>query len=323
MRCSARIALLCLAVTALPRCAHSQGPIAPPHSESNSDRNYQNSMDGLRWQLQDILNAARGNDRVRLEALIQQTEISDYVTWFTRAFGQETGQTWATAYGTHLSESEQDLADVMASLAGEDGEFFVRSVNYEPAPAREIEATIIGALQKPIDIFFASWKERGAAGDSKSAAIGYFVFINGRFRWDSAIAPTVGQSFLEPELAASEAGSRGDAAVDPARPSIAGGQGAFKAGADGVGYPHCDYCPIPQYTRRARRNRLEGTVKLQMIVELDGSVTNIQILSSPDAELSDAVVAGVSRWHLRPARFSDGEAVRAIALAQFNFRLIR
>src|SRR5260370_21008 len=74
------------------------------------------------------------------------------------------------------------------------------------------------------------------------------------------------------------------------------------AGAGGIGYPSCDYCPDPQYTKLARKNRMEGTVVLKVIVQADGGVTDIQVLKSPSPEFTEMALEGVSKWHMNPAR---------------------
>jgi hypothetical protein len=64
--------------------------MTPPRSESDAPRIYDNSPDGLRWRLQDILNAARAHISARLEFMIKLTEIPDSA-WFMRTFGQDKG----------------------------------------------------------------------------------------------------------------------------------------------------------------------------------------------------------------------------------------
>jgi TonB family protein len=287
-------------------------------------RAYPNSQDGLRWQLQDILNAARDHSHSRLESLIKQTEIPNYKEWFARTFGREKGDSWAGAYETNLSENERYLEVEATKLAAEDGEFVARKVNDDPAPARKMEVGMVDALQRPVNIFFASWKKRESSQDSNASSIGYFVFLEGKFRLDSAISSTEIQ--LEP---GSDSPTPRDVppartAVGPNNPPASGmDYSVSRPGVGGVGYPSCDDCPQPEYTKLARTKRLEGTVVLQVIIQADGGVTNIEVMKSPDAELTQMAIDGVSKWHMNPARLAGGDPVPVRVPIEVTFRLLK
>lgn len=307
-----------------PFFAGAQGPIAPPSAPAKSARGYQNSPDGLRWQLQDILNAARDHNPSRLESLVRQTEIPIYKEWFARTFGSEKGNSWAEAYDVNLGENEKYLEDVLTQLAAEDGEFLIRKVNDDPVPARKMEAGMVNALRRPVDIFFASWKKRESPQDSESTAVGYFVFLDGRFRLDGAISSIELQSEPGTDNAHPQTVSPPQTAGVPSNPQASGiGNGVFRSGVGGVGYPSCDYCPDPPYTKLARQKHLEGTVVLQVVIQADGGVTDIQVVKSPSPELKEMAIEGVSKWHLNPARRADGEAVPVLVPIEVTFRLLK
>jgi hypothetical protein len=269
---------LCFVLVLLPPYAFSQGPIAPPRPQVDLNRTYPKSPDGLRWQLQDIWNAARDGHPARLESLIKLTEIPD-PNWFARTFGQEKGQGWGEAYARDLAGSEKDMEDLMTRLAGEDGEFWVRNINYELAPARELERALIDSLRQPVEIFFASWRKRDSDATAKSTPIGYFVFIDGRFRWDSAIVPADVQFVPHQDEKPPQSPAEGNPAAQ--LPGLADGNAhpAYRPGVGGVGYPQCISCPSPQYSKTARRKRLQGTVIMQGIVQPDGTVTDLMIVT--------------------------------------------
>jgi TonB family protein len=307
-----------------PLFARSQGPIPASPSSAESARGYENSSDGLRWQLQDILNAARNQNREKLESLIRQTEIQNYEDWFTKTFGREKGESWAEPYGRNLAGNEKNFEDLFTQLAEEDGEFSARRINDDPAPARPVEAGMVNVLQRPVDIFFASWKKRDSPQGSKSISIGYFVFLDGKFRWDSAISATELQPDPALDNAATQLNPPEGSAGAPVRPPAAGNTPVpGYPGAGGIGYPSCDYCPDPQYTKLARKKRMEGTVLLKAIVQADGGVTDIQVMKSPSPELTEMALEGVSKWHMNPARRADGEPVPVFVPIEVVFRLVK
>ena len=55
----------------------------------------------------------------------------------------------------------------------------------------------------------------------------------------------------------------------------------------------------PEYSAEAREKRIEGTVKLQVIVGKDGSVT-VQNVVEGDPLLSPAAIEAVRQWRYEP-----------------------
>jgi TonB family protein len=313
-----------LLLIAFPNFLSAQGPISPPPSRPQSLHGYENSSDGLRWQLQDILNAARVHDRSQEEFLLRQTEIPNYKEWFPKTFGSEKGNVWAGSYGRNLDRYRTFLEGELASWVDQDGEFVIRRVKNDPATARKIETGMLDALQHPVDIFFASWKKRESPQEAQLSPIGYFVFLEGRFRLNSAISSTEIQVDASEENAVSQAVPPSQPAAGPNQPSTTVmASEVSRPGVGGIGFPSCDSCPDPQYTKSARKKGLEGVVVLQGIVQPDGTVTDLQVIKSPNNDLTQMALAGVSKWHMNPARSMDGRAVPVLVPIEVTFRLLK
>lgn len=82
--------------------------------------------------------------------------------------------------------------------------------------------------------------------------------------------------------------------------------------------------PAPSYPRAALREGVEGTVLLQVLVDVDGRPLRVDVhRSSGDRRLDLAARGQVLRhWRFRPA-IRDGRAVQAIGLVPINFSLDR
>jgi protein TonB len=82
--------------------------------------------------------------------------------------------------------------------------------------------------------------------------------------------------------------------------------------------------PAPAYPRAALHAGIEGTVLLQVLVDVDGRPLQVNInRSSGDRRLDFAAREQVLRhWRFRPA-MRDGQAVQAIGLVPINFNLDR
>ncbi|MBR2060626.1 MAG: energy transducer TonB [Tidjanibacter sp.] len=76
-----------------------------------------------------------------------------------------------------------------------------------------------------------------------------------------------------------------------------------------------------RYPAIAQENGIQGKVTLQFVVEKDGSVTNIQVLQTPDPVLSDEVVRVVNdspKW--KPGK-QRNEPVRVKYILPVDFRI--
>lgn len=82
--------------------------------------------------------------------------------------------------------------------------------------------------------------------------------------------------------------------------------------------------PAPDYPRAALRARTQGTVLLQVLVDVDGKPLRVDVQdSSGDRRLDAAAREQVLRhWRFRPA-MRDGHAVQAIGLVPIAFNLAR
>src|SRR4029077_4130093 len=265
LRCS-RILVSLLIPALFPFSARSRDAQAPSDSRSDSAGVYQDSTGGLRSQLQDILAAAKEQNRHKLESLTNETQIPNYKKWFTTTFGQERGESWAEPYGNDLAENQENFEKLFMQMAEDDGEIHTRKVNANPGPPDAMEAGMIKGLHGPVDYFFASWKKQGSPQDSQGDPIGYFVFLDGKFRWDSTIVFTN----VQPADVSGKAVSQGG----PSRQSAVGKvNGPFHPSVGGITYPSCSFCPDPEYTREAKAKSIEGTVTLWIIIQPNGRAT--------------------------------------------------
>ena len=82
------------------------------------------------------------------------------------------------------------------------------------------------------------------------------------------------------------------------------------------------YAPPPTYPRDALRTRTEGTVMLQVLVDVDGRPIDVQVqTSSGNRSLDDTARKHVlKRWRFKPA-MRDGVAMQAYGLVPIAFAL--
>lgn len=143
-----------------------------------------NTADGLLGLLSDLLAAAKNGDRVQVNAIIRQTEIPDYRSWYSGMYIPGSARGWASAYGKYLDQREQAFAEFWLKLGKDNGEIRVRKLADKPGGPRDMEWGMLHNSRTPLDMYYASWKSATGATDEW---IGYFSYIDGMFRWDSTL----------------------------------------------------------------------------------------------------------------------------------------
>jgi protein TonB len=80
--------------------------------------------------------------------------------------------------------------------------------------------------------------------------------------------------------------------------------------------------PRPQYTAAARRAKIQGTVRIECIVRLDGRCSNGAIVRSLDRTfgLDDGALRTIAHWRFRPAVL-EGRPVATHVMLDFHFGL--
>ncbi len=85
--------------------------------------------------------------------------------------------------------------------------------------------------------------------------------------------------------------------------------------------PACVYCPPPPYTKKARKDKVEGTVVLEVTITPDGRATNISVKKSLREDLDTQAINAVAKWKFKPATLQNGKLVAATCPIEINFRL--
>ena len=78
--------------------------------------------------------------------------------------------------------------------------------------------------------------------------------------------------------------------------------------------------PEPLYTEEARRNQVTGTVTLRLVLNADGTVTNVTAISRLPDGLTEKAIAAARQIRFTPAE-RDGRKVSQYATIQYNFNI--
>jgi TonB family protein len=255
-------------------------------AQSTAAESYPHTADGLHSLLTDLLAVAKGDDEGKVWSKIAEMEIPDYENWFTHTYGQQKGQALAGAYGKSLKLSEQQFEMLCVELAKEEGEI---SINKLDAANRKFDlAKKDDMLANPTDEFKADWKKTDSSVGPSRQAIGYFCFVDGKFRLRSF-------PFEVQILSATKPGP-----VVPAK--------------------LINKVP-PVYPALARQARIQGLVSVNVVIRKDGTVT-VQNVGAGNPLLAPAAVAAVQQWKYEPAMVG-GEPVDLGAKIYVTFDLTK
>jgi len=89
---------------------------------------------------------------------------------------------------------------------------------------------------------------------------------------------------------------------------------------NGVSAPKPVSMPNPEYTDKARKKKLNGTVIVAMIVTPEGKVRDVKVIKSLEQSLDQQAITAVRTWKFEPA-MKDGTPVAVHLKAEVSFRL--
>ena len=95
--------------------------------------------------------------------------------------------------------------------------------------------------------------------------------------------------------------------------------GVYEVG-NGVMAPKSVSAPNPEYTEKARKKKLNGSVTVAMIVTPEGNVRDVKVIKSLEKDLDKQALAAVSTWKFEPAT-KDGKPVPVHLKVEVDFRL--
>jgi len=246
-------------------CQTSTSVTNPPVLNALPTASYPDSTNGLVSLLQDAISAARIDDATKLNSILKEMEIPDYNRWFAET--EWHSESWAEAYGKQVSSPIFGVT-IKCSLheyASRNGEIVVRRLNDSTLQQGGMEYGWIHNLRKPVNIYFASWRDEKIGEEAKPQFIGYFIFVEGAFRWYSIIRES----------------------------EFNGPQGWIP-----------QHSPTPKYPYPPDGRHPGGFVHLSLVIRKDGTVTDVKpngaVESSSDRKLIKAAVEAVREWHFLP-----------------------
>jgi protein TonB len=84
--------------------------------------------------------------------------------------------------------------------------------------------------------------------------------------------------------------------------------------------PKAVYTPNPEYTDRARRQKIRGSVVLSIVITDKGVVRGAKVVTGLDKDLDKQALKAVGAWRFEPAT-KDGKPVAVRLKVETDFKL--
>jgi TonB family protein len=280
-----RLAYTLFAISLLiPTAIRSQEKASPTAARAASPH-YPNTTEGLRQLLQELRSLAKDGDNPGMVALVKAMEIPNCDAWLHQMYEPDKADSWMALCDANTLESkEKSMQEMFVELATQEGEISTRKVNDDPEPGNGMEWGWLQAIKHPLDIYFASWKSSSPSENHpKGEPIGYFMFIDGGFRWESSISFAKLKTGPRPKVVPAKLLKRVE----------------------------------PVYPPEANSQHIAGTVRVYFVIGADGAVYNAHAISgeglSNDPSLRKAAEEAVIQWRYEPATI-DGKPAQMNAV---------
>jgi len=93
------------------------------------------------------------------------------------------------------------------------------------------------------------------------------------------------------------------------------------SGRGGHSFPRCVYCPSAEYSESARKEKFQGTVTLEAVVDENGRASDVRVLRRMPGGLTDKAIESVQQWRFQPATDSAGNPVAVRQVIEVTFHL--
>lgn len=263
---------LLVVLSALPTGIRSQEQsVSAPTTATTGT--YANTTEGLKQLLLDMRMAAKEGNDDKLAAFVRDMEIPNCDAWLHRMYDSDKADNWMGLCEAKSRDArERDMRELFGHIAKQNGKITTRKVNDNPQPGKGLEWGWLQAIKQPLDIYWASWLPTSEPKESEADPIGYFMFIDGAFRWESSI-----QSF---------------------KPS------QTKTTHSKIVFPKLVKKVDAIYPPEAAARNVGGTVRVYYVIGGDGLVYNAHAISgeglSDDPLLRKAAEDAVRQWQYLP-----------------------
>jgi len=260
MRLPAWLRVTTLLVSCATGAFAQEEPCGPPTQPA-----YEDSVDGLEKFLDDIVAALKAKRKKEAETLAASLLIPHPERCFASIFGEEEGKRLEKIYSKVRSFRREPIPLGLRNAAEQENARFQAERIQEATPGRRsLYVAVLGAMRVSTPLYSA-WYTKDGGEDSYS--LDAFLYTSGGFR--------LVENMVFHALSTA-----------PPMRIIVGGN---------VQQARLLHKPNPRYPEEAKAARIQGTVRLQVVIGTDGTIQELRVVSGP-AELVDSAITAVRQW---------------------------
>jgi TonB family protein len=249
---------------------------------------YPDSTSGLEHLVKDILKAQKAGDGVRAQQLIDSLILPDYQHWYSAEFDEETAAAGTASYKAGFGSLSAQLARFFLTV--QQNQSSASAVRFDATCDDNASDHTFGVLLSRLHS--VPLYELRFIKEGRFMRLFALVYVDGGFRIallpDPAVIPppsdrTIGKNTANPGADAP--------ANEPAVQRVR--QGGAVTAAKLVQRVQ------PEYPEIARRERIQGTIRLHAIIGKDGSIRGLRVMSGA-CSLSKSAYDAVKKWRYSP-----------------------
>lgn len=157
-----------------------QGIIAVPALAQDAPA-YENSADGLKKLMADIMAAVKADDKTKGESLLKALALPNPDKWFVETFGDETGKKLAEDYNKNVSTLADELGKMFAqAIKKEQTEITVLKIEKaDDENATGAQKDALKAMKKPVVLYTVKLIKKG---EERGISLWSLAYVDNGFR---------------------------------------------------------------------------------------------------------------------------------------------
>ena len=260
---------------------------------------YPDSADGFRQQLEDLISSRKSGDQTAFHAELDALAIPNANDWIASHFAPTDIPNLQRDYPLSLAGFLRHLTWVVENAAHLPGwEMVVKPSELPNPPAITGPETEIPMPAQPIAVENFRYGPAHPEDPPDRSWVNSFVYLEGRFRYVGGTYPFWAEGLQQVR-----------------RPQT----GPLQNGPFTINAARLVHKVSPEYPKKARKEHVEGVVRLHAIIGRDGAPRELTVLSG-DPLLTGAALKAVRQWRYQPTLL-EGQPVEVDTTIDVIFAL--
>lgn len=275
-------------------CVGAQIP--PPTANAYVPADVQNSLAGLQAQVDELVRIGKTHDQATWEVALETFALPNSGAWIAANFSPPTVTQFTEYYPKVRARSLGHMSWVLGHNLDAPG-FAIKVEQSEmPAPPSATgPESLLPVPLHPVAVQDFSLTPIADSGSMPPDWVNSFVYVEGHFRIIGGMYPFWAEGL--------------ESMRRPVPADLAGH----------VQNAHIIHKVAPKYPKEARKNHVEGVVRLHLNIGKDGSPHDIELISG-DSLLVDAAIKAVRQWRYSPTML-NGQPVDVDTTIDVIFQL--